>query len=62
MTTYLALTITSGALMFLYGLTSVMLTHFLAHKFRANPLLGRMLEKIAGVCLIGFGIKLAISK
>ena len=62
MTTYLALTITSGALMFLYGLTSVMLTHFLAHKFRANPLLGRVLEKIAGVCLIGFGIKLAISK
>ncbi len=62
MTTYLALTITSGALMFLYGLTSVMLTYFLAHKFRANPLLGRLLEKIAGVCLIGFGIKLAISK
>ncbi len=62
MTTYLALTLTSGALMFLYGLTSVMLTYFLASKFRANPLLGRTLEKIAGVCLIGFGIKLAVSK
>ena len=62
MTTYLALTMTSGALMFLYGLTSVMLTYFLASRFRANPLLGRALEKIAGVCLIGFGLKLAISK
>ena len=62
MTTYLALTMTSGALMFLYGLTSVMLTYFLASRFRANPLLGRALEKIAGVCLIGFGIKLAVSK
>jgi leucine efflux protein len=62
MTTYLALTLTSGALMILYGLTSVMLTYFLASRFRANPHLGRMLEKIAGVCLIGFGIKLAVSK
>ena len=62
MTTYLALTMTSGALMILYGLISVMLTYFLASRFRANPLLGRALEKIAGVCLIGFGLKLAISK
>ena len=62
MTTYLALTLTSGALMFFYGLTSVMLTHFLASRFRANPKLGRALEKIAGLCLVGFGIKLAVSK
>jgi threonine/homoserine/homoserine lactone efflux protein len=62
MTTYLAMTITSGALMFMYGLTSVMLTHFLASRFRANPNLGRALEKIAGLCLVGFGIKLALSK
>ena len=62
MTTYLAMTITSGGLMFLYGLTSVMLTHFLAERFRTNPLLGRALEKIAGLCLVAFGIRLAISK
>ena len=62
LTTYLAMTLTSGALMFLYGLTSVMLTHFLAERFRANPMLGRALEKIAGLCLVGFGIRLAISK
>lgn len=62
MTTYIALTMTSGFLMFCYGLTSVMLTHFLASRFRSNPFLGRALEKIAGLFLVGFGIKLAVSK
>ncbi|MFP5446589.1 MAG: lysine transporter LysE, partial [Betaproteobacteria bacterium] len=28
----------------------------------ANPAIARVLEKVAGVFLIGFGIKLAISK
>ncbi len=60
LTTYLALTLTSGALMFLYGLTSVMLTYFLASRFRANPRLGWALEKVAGICLVGFGIRLAV--
>jgi leucine efflux protein len=60
--TYLALTLTSTALMVLYGLTSVGLTHFLADRFRANPKLGVWLERLAGACLIGFGIKLAVSK
>ena len=62
LTTYLALTLTSGGLCFLYGLTSVLLTHFLAARFRSHPVLGRALEKIAGLCLVGFGIKLAVSK
>ena len=34
----------------------------LAERMRANPRIGRVLEKLAGVFLIGFGIKLAISK
>ena len=29
---------------------------------RANPSIARVLEKLAGVFIIGFGIKLAISK
>jgi threonine/homoserine/homoserine lactone efflux protein len=29
---------------------------------RANPFIGRALEKVAGMFLLGFGIKLAISK
>lgn len=53
---------TIAALTFLYGLIVVLLTHFLAEKMRANPLITRVLEKLAGVFLIGFGVKLAISK
>jgi len=51
---------TVAALTFLYGLVAVLLTHFLAERMRANPLIGRVLEKVAGVFLIGFGVKLAI--
>jgi leucine efflux protein len=39
-----------------------LLTHFLAERVRANPLIGRVLEKVAGLCLVGFGIKLAVSR
>ena len=54
--------VTVAFLTFLYGLTAVLLTHFLAERMRANPAIGRALEKVAGLFLIGFGIKLAISK
>ena len=53
---------TIAALTFLYGLGMTLLTHHLAERMRANPAIGRVLEKLAGVFLIGFGIKLAISK
>ena len=60
--TFAAMAATVAALTFLYGLTAVLLTHFLAERMRANPKISRTLEKLAGVFLIGFGIKLAISK
>ena len=60
--TFGAMAVTVAVLTFLYGLTAVLLTHFLAEHMRANPKIGRTLEKLAGVFLIGFGIKLAISK
>jgi len=53
---------TIAALTWLYGLTVVLLTHFLAARLRANPLIARGLQKLAGACLIGFGLKLAIAK
>ncbi len=62
MVTFGAMAATVAALTFLYGLTAVLLTHFLAARMRANPTIGRVLEKLAGVFLIGFGIKLAISR
>jgi len=53
---------TIAVLTFLYGLTVVLLTYFLAERLRANPMISRVLEKIAGVFLIGFGVKLAVSR
>ena len=53
---------TIAVLAFLYGLVVVLLTHFLAERLRASPVIGRILEKIAGVFLTGFGVKLALSK
>ncbi|MDR3369841.1 LysE family transporter [Rhodoferax sp.] len=60
--TYAFMAATIAVLTFLYGLTSTLLTHFLAEKIRANPMITRVLEKVAGVFLIGFGIKLAMSR
>jgi threonine/homoserine/homoserine lactone efflux protein len=53
---------TIAALTFLYGLGMTLLTHYLAERMRANPRISLVLEKLAGVFLIGFGIKLALSK
>lgn len=62
LTTYAFMAATIAMLTFLYGLTSTLLTHFLAARIRANPLIVRLFEKIAGLFLIGFGIKLAVSR
>lgn len=60
--TFGAMAATIAVLTFLYGLTVVLLTHFLAERMRANPRITQALNKLAGVFLIGFGVKLAISK
>jgi leucine efflux protein len=57
---FMALTI--AALTFAYGLTVTLLTHFLAERMRANPAISSTLGKLAGLFLIGFGIKLAVSR
>ncbi|MEY3125678.1 MAG: hypothetical protein RLZZ573_2198 [Pseudomonadota bacterium] len=60
--TFAFMAVTIAALTFAYGLTVVLLTHFLAERLRANPKVSSMLEKLAGVFLIGFGLKLALSR
>jgi leucine efflux protein len=60
--TFGAMAATIAVLTFLYGLGMTLLTHYLAERMRANPRIGRTLEKLAGVFLIGFGLKLALSK
>lgn len=53
---------TIAVLTFAYGLGAVLLTYFLAARMRANPVIGRVLQRLAGIFLIGFGAKLALSR
>ena len=62
LTTFAFMAATIAALTFAYGLTVVLLTHFLAERLRASPLISRSLEKLAGVFLIGFGVKMALAR
>ena len=60
--TFAVMALTIAALGFSYCLVLVTLTHTLAERLRANPLVTLALEKLAGVFLIGFGVKLALSR
>ena len=60
--TFGVMAVTIAALTFAYGLIVTLLTHHMAQRLRASPWVGRALEKLAGVFLIGFGVKLALSK
>ncbi len=58
--TFAAMALTIATLTFLYGLGATLLTHFLAERLRANPRISATLQKLAGVFLIAFGVKLAV--
>jgi threonine/homoserine/homoserine lactone efflux protein len=58
--TFAAMAATVAVLTFFYGLAAVLLTHFLAERVRANPRITQALNKLAGVFLIGFGVKLVL--
>jgi len=60
--TFAAMATTIAALTFLYGLGATLLTHFLAERLRANPRVSNALQKLAGVFLIAFGVKLAVAR
>jgi leucine efflux protein len=60
--TFAVMASTIAALTLAYGLVATLLTHFLAERMRANPVVSRMLNRLAGVFLIGLGVKLALSK
>jgi threonine/homoserine/homoserine lactone efflux protein len=60
--TYAFMAATIAVLTFLYGLAATLITHFFAERVRANPKISLVLEKVAGVCLIGFGVKLVASQ
>lgn len=62
LSTFAFMAVTIAALTFLYGLILVLLVHHLAERLRANPMVSRVLEKLAGLFLIGFGVRLAFSR
>jgi leucine efflux protein len=62
MLTFGVMAATIAALTFLYGLGVVLLTHKLADRLRSQPRIGQAMEKLAGIFLIGFGLRLAISR
>lgn len=60
--TFAFLAVTIAVLAFLYSVVAILLTHFLAERLRSSVIISLVLEKIAGLCLIGFGLRLALSR
>ncbi len=60
--TFAVMAATVAVISLAYCTVVVLLTRMLAERLRANPALVKWLEKTAGVFLIGFGLKLALTK
>lgn len=60
--TFAAMAATIAVLTFGYGLVLVLLAHFLAARVRSSAVATFVLNKSAGLLLIVFGLKLALSK
>lgn len=60
--TFVAMALTIAALGFAYCMAVVLITHFMAARIRAYPRFQDALQKLAGVCLIGFGFKMVLAK
>ena len=57
---FAAMAATIAVLTLSYGLALVLLVQHLAERVRANPMVAVLLNKVAGVLLIGFGLKLVL--
>ncbi len=60
--TFVFMAITIACLGFVYCFGVVLITHNMAQRIRAHPKFSGLLQKVAGLFLIGFGIKLALGK
>lgn len=60
--TFAVMAVTVAVISLAYCTVVVLITKTLAERLRANPALVKWLEKTAGVFLIGFGLKLALTK
>ena len=62
MITFVFMAVNIAVLGFLYCFGVVVITHNMAARIIANPKVSGFLQKIAGLFLIGFGLKLALGK
>ena len=60
--TFAVMALTVAALTLLYGALAVGITKVFAERLRASPTATRWLNRLAGTLLLGFGIKLALSR
>ena len=54
--------VTVAALAFLYGVGLTLLASQLSGSMRRHPRLGQYLQKMAGLVLLGFGLRLVLQK
>lgn len=60
--TFAVMALTIAVLGFVYCLGVVLITHNMAERIRAHPRFTAWLQKLAGLCLIGFGIRMVVAK
>ena len=60
--TFAFMALTIAVLTFLYALVVVVLTRRFAQVLRGSPRVTQLLNRLAGTLLVGFGIKLALSR
>ena len=60
--TFAVMALTIAVLGFAYCFGVVLVTHFMAERIRANLKVSGWLQKAAGLCLIGFGLKMVFTK
>lgn len=60
--TFAVMALTVAVLSLAYGLCATLLAHCMAARVRANPRISGALTKFAGVFLIGFGLRLALTR
>jgi leucine efflux protein len=60
--TFAMMAATVAVLTFGYCVTVVLLTHRLADRLRGSPRVTQWLNRVAGTLLIGFGVKLALTR
>jgi leucine efflux protein len=54
--------LTVAGLTFMYGFVVCLLAHRLSSRLQQRPWVGRVLQKLGGGLLVGFGLKLVLSK